>query len=201
MSPRKYHTKGLLNPVDFDPASFYPAHNYRVVVIISVNHSALYGSVGDRGRIATGPGRYFVLEYRPEELKHATDDVESTIDQSMGYWLNPEKEQFNADDYSKAFVLVRRAYEQARNRLGLTESDEQGVFVMRDVLTAYPWLSQQIVHHRIKREFIKLRHSPRGKGTNNVFTLPELVHVAVVDELASLGALTDMRRVNAILSW
>jgi hypothetical protein len=200
MNPRLYHQKPLLHPFDVEPV-FYTEYDFRVVVEIKVNHTQLHGHVGDFRRIAKGPGRYYLLEYKPEKLIHSEDDHEDTIRGAMEYWLSPDKEQINADQYALGFVLVRRAYNRARTELGLTNRDERRLFKMQDVLTAFPWLSQQTVCYRIKRGFINLKHRAKGKGSNNEFSLAELVHVAVVDEIASLGAFTDLSRVNAVIAW
>jgi hypothetical protein len=61
------------------------------------------------------------------------------------------------------------------------------LYTAKDVERCYPWISAGTTNYRVKSGAIPLAHPSSGTGIPNMFTLPELVHCAVIDELASLG--------------
>jgi hypothetical protein len=66
------------------------------------------------------------------------------------------------------------------------------LFTTEDVLTVFPWMSAQILHHRIKRGFLPIKHRSTIRGIPNRFTGEELVHAGVLDIQANLGALNKL---------
>jgi hypothetical protein len=63
----------------------------------------------------------------------------------------------------------------------------QQLFTSRDIERCYPWISAWTVNHRVKSGSLSITHKSAGTGIPNMFTLPELVHAAILDDLASLG--------------
>lgn len=61
------------------------------------------------------------------------------------------------------------------------------LYTAKDIEKCYPWISAGVTNHRVTIGAIPLAHKSPGTGIPNMFTLPELVHAAVVDELATLG--------------
>lgn len=61
------------------------------------------------------------------------------------------------------------------------------LYTVKDVERCFPWISAGTTNYRVKSGAIPLTHPSTGTGIPNMFTVPELVHCAVIDELASLG--------------
>jgi hypothetical protein len=61
------------------------------------------------------------------------------------------------------------------------------LYTAKDVERCYPWITAGITNHRVTIGAIPLTHKSTGTGIPNMFTLYELVHCAVIDELATLG--------------
>ncbi len=200
MSPREYRTKDVPSPLDLD-TSFYIKHGFKVVVELKVNHRKLHRNAEDAEEDLNALVRNYYVEYKPEVIVHKNGHHENTIHSALEKWFRSSEKLSGALQYTLGFVMVRGAYNTAVNALGLTDPDENRTFGLTDVLTAYPWISQQILNHRIQQKFVTLKHPARGKGTRHSFSLAELVHVAVVDEIASMGALTDLSRVRARMVW
>ncbi|MBI4964693.1 MAG: hypothetical protein HY913_15545 [Desulfomonile tiedjei] len=66
------------------------------------------------------------------------------------------------------------------------------LYTAKDVERCYPWISAGTTNYRVKSGAIPLTHPSTGTGIPNMFTLPELVHCAVIDELASLGVFGNL---------
>jgi hypothetical protein len=71
------------------------------------------------------------------------------------------------------------------------------LFNTEDVIKAFPWISMQTLHHRIKQGFLPIKHRSRIRGIPNRFTKAELIHVGVQDIQATLGLFKDIKRVSA----
>lgn len=61
------------------------------------------------------------------------------------------------------------------------------LYTAKDVERCYPWITAWTTNHRVKKGALRIEHPSPGSGIPNLFTLPELIHCAVVDELSSLG--------------
>lgn len=61
------------------------------------------------------------------------------------------------------------------------------LYTAKDVERCFPWITAGTTNYRVKNDHIPLTHPSTGTGIPNLFTIPELVHCAVIDELASLG--------------
>jgi hypothetical protein len=68
----------------------------------------------------------------------------------------------------------------------------QKLYTAKDVENCFPWISAGTTNYRVKMGAIPLKHPSPGTGIPNMFTLPELIHSAVVDELASLGVFGNL---------
>lgn len=66
------------------------------------------------------------------------------------------------------------------------------LYTAKDVERCYPWISAGTTNYRVKSGAIPLTHPSPGTGIPNMFTLAELVHCAVIDELASLGVFGNL---------
>jgi len=66
------------------------------------------------------------------------------------------------------------------------------LFTAKDVERCFPWITAGTTNYRVKQDIIKLEHPSTGTGIPNVFTLRELVHCAVIDELATLGVFGNL---------
>lgn len=201
--------RALVDPFEFDPV-FYQEHDYHVEVEIAMRHDRLTGNVGTApympNKIVEGPGRFYVVTYRPESAFFRTGDPELfgvgvAYRQGLHYWLLPEKEKFNSDAFSMGFVLVRRAYQRAVDALGRSAIENRDTFELGDVLKAFPWISNQLINNRIQRGHLRIRERSAGRGLPHIFSLPELVHAAILDEVAAFGALIDLRRFNVVVQW
>jgi|SRR5271157_1202222 len=71
------------------------------------------------------------------------------------------------------------------------------LFTTQDVLAAFPWMSSQILHYRIKRGFLPIRHRSTIRGIPNRFEEAELIHAGVLDIQAGFGALNDVDALHA----
>lgn len=68
------------------------------------------------------------------------------------------------------------------------------LYTTRDVRRCYPWIDDRTLAHRIASGHLKLTNPSPGSGIPHLFTFPELVHCAVLDELSCLGALSKGHR-------
>jgi hypothetical protein len=61
------------------------------------------------------------------------------------------------------------------------------LYTAKDISKCYPWISPGTINHRVQQQFLKLENPSPGTGIPNMFTEEEVVHCAVLDELATLG--------------
>ncbi len=61
-------------------------------------------------------------------------------------------------------------------------------FTAAHVHNLFPWISSTTLFNRVRAGLIPVESKASGPGTANTFSLAGLVHIAVVDELCSLGA-------------
>ncbi len=61
------------------------------------------------------------------------------------------------------------------------------LYTAKNVSECFPWISAWTVNHRVGTGALPIDHPSTGTGIPNMFRFPEVVHAAVVDELASLG--------------
>jgi len=66
------------------------------------------------------------------------------------------------------------------------------LFTAKDCEKAFPWITAGTTNYRVKIRALPIEHPSPGTGIPNLFTLPELVHAAVLDELASLGVFGNL---------
>jgi len=217
----KWKSKGTLHPFDVD-LSLYERHEYRIVVRIEVFHDQIHGllrpgQVGKPQEVPPGfeglfrdlkeavPGRYYMLTYEPEFAEVGSGKAEDMVLAGLNYWRAPKKERINKQRLSIAFVSVRRAYNLVLEALGASYIEDRPLFSAKDVLRCFPWVSASVLHHRVSKGYIPLKGLKPGKGPGRgvpiMFTLPEVVHCGVVDELASLGVFGDLNMVNTMMVW
>lgn len=61
-------------------------------------------------------------------------------------------------------------------------------YQLRDVLRCYPWLAPSTVSRRIYSGVFPVEHVPT-RGCPQLFSFGELIHCAVIDDLAAFGLL------------
>jgi hypothetical protein len=86
-------------------------------------------------------------------------------------------------------IDVYKFYERAT----LSLPKRKALYTAKDVNTCFPWLKATTINNRIKSGYMNPTHSSSTTGIPNVFTLPELVHCAVLDDLSAMGALNDLK--------
>ena len=74
------------------------------------------------------------------------------------------------------------------------------LYTAKDITKAFPWISAGIINHRVKEGVLPITNPSTGTGIPNMFTMAEVVHCAVVDELATIGCLGKLAHVMAGMS-
>jgi hypothetical protein len=105
--------------------------------------------------------------------------------------MQEEIQETATTSFSSVYIDVCLVKHLADSRL---PDPQRALFQMRDVITCFPWLNHNTQNYRLSKGFTVASVYPQGKGTAALFTFPQLIHLAVIDELASLGALIDIDR-------
>ena len=66
------------------------------------------------------------------------------------------------------------------------------LYTAKDISRCYPWISPGTINHRVQQQYLKLENPSPGSGIPNMFTEEEVVHCAVLDELAFLGVFAKL---------
>jgi hypothetical protein len=180
--------------------SMYERYDYRVMIIIQLFHDHPRGNIREGQSTKPKAGRYYHLTFQPEEDvfgdDQKTERYNLSIQRHFEDFISSKKEHIHEEQLSVGYILVRRAYKIATKALGAQCLSGRHTFTAKDVIDAFPWIKPSVLHHRVKRGFIPLREKPAGQGIPILFTFPELVHCGVIDELASLGVFSDVKRVS-----
>ena len=75
------------------------------------------------------------------------------------------------------------------------------LYTAKDCENCFPWILAGTTNHRVKENYLPIENPSTGTGIPNMFTIPELIHAAVFDSLASMGCFAKQKTMSAVVHY